>query len=154
MKKLIIPKRPNIVGFTVSEDGRVFKPNGELVEPHLIKGQYVVRLCNNCDSISITLSKCILLAYDFDGYSEGLIAIHMNGKLKDNSRSNLRWGTRGEQAKLSNDRDPIRFKELHKSSPCFKMDRGSKVRELISQGLGYKDMKVHGISTATYYKYR
>lgn len=153
IRTLVIPERPNLSGFKVSSDGRVFNENGSKLTLHSSKGRHFIRICKDKDSISINLSRCILLAFKPKEYKPGLITIHLNGDSNDFNLSNLAWGTRKDQAILANDRNPQRFKDLHKSSHWTKIGRGDEVRDLISKGFGYKDMKSLGISTRTYYKY-
>jgi len=84
--------------YTVSSDGRVFGPKGEVKYFRKPSGGKFIRLFKNGNSTSITVAKIVMLTFRSDEYKRGSIVIHLDGDVLNDSLQNLKFGTRKEQS--------------------------------------------------------
>lgn len=84
--------------YTVSPDGRVFGPKGEVKYFTMCSGGRFVRLFKETKAVSVTVAKMVMLTFRPRGYRKGMIVIHLDGDVMNDSVKNLRFGTRKEQA--------------------------------------------------------
>lgn len=109
-----IERLKNFPSFWCDESGNVFRGctgrKLRLNKPR--KGLAFYRLCYEGKSISITVNKCILLAFKADEYKKGLIAVLVNPD-KSAMLSNLKWGTRRTQSAIAMTK-PENYKRVQK----------------------------------------
>jgi len=123
-KKLRLPNCDNLVkGYTVSIDGKVYKPDGTECRIHKYKGKSgFVRLNTTTPMVSksVCVGKVVLYTFKPKPYRKGLVAIHRDPfNIEDNSLNNLKWGTRQEQAKKTTVKHYKIVSNIHKFSPTL-----------------------------------
>ncbi|MEP7169289.1 MAG: hypothetical protein ABI855_07950 [Bacteroidota bacterium] len=129
--------------YQVSDNGEVvnlFTGNQMTQNINASRGQRFVRLSGGKgNALSIGLAKLMLLTFSPESYFKGAIAIHLDADQSNNSRSNLMWGTRKMQSKISMSnprykrRVRLMAKKYHKREP--KLINEKKVVKLRLSGL-------------------
>jgi hypothetical protein len=73
----------------------------ECVYPQKPNQQPFIRLFGKGKSLSMQIARLMLLTWSPSGYKPGLIALHKDGNPLNNVLTNLRWGTRADQAAIA-----------------------------------------------------
>jgi hypothetical protein len=144
--------------YQVSENAEVvnlFTGNRLKQNINASRGQRFVRLSGGKGNvISMGLAKLVLLTFSPESYFKGAIAIHLDADQSNNSRSNLIWGTRKMQSKISMSnprfarRVRLMAKKYHKREPKL-IDQKKVVRLRLSGLTGRLVAKLAGCHEAT-----
>jgi hypothetical protein len=84
--------------YTVTGDGRVYGPKGELKYFRMESGGRFVRMFKDGRSVSLTVAKIVMLTFRPERYRKDRIVMHLDGNVLNDSLDNLRFGTRREQS--------------------------------------------------------
>ena len=115
--------------YTVTSDGSVYGPKGELKYFRMCSGGRFVRLFKDGKATSVTVAKLVMLTFRPEGYRKDRIVIHLDGDVTNDSLENLKFGTRREQS-LIHVSNPENWKRISSMGRKYGPKNGSAIAHL------------------------